>query len=386
VPRARSLSRDSAALAAGDLRDGRVQTVDLTRFFCDATSCFPVIGGALVYKDISHLTTVYATTLEPYLRRALDALPALAPAQAASVQRASTAPSRATARDGARPRCFGAASRDTRRPCRNPRLRLSVVPTPTQARGGRNAPCEVIATHGLVRVCAFGTTARKPAATIALVGDSHASHWRAALAHVARVRRWRGLSMTHSSCPLSLATRRLDPPDRAACARWRRELLAWFRRHPEVRTVFVGALSGGKSVVAEDGRTRFETSVSGYLRAWRALPRSVKRIVVIRDTPKVRPRTGDCVEAAMRARRAAGPACATSRGEAVDRDAAAVAAQRLRSRRVRTVSLLGYFCGRATCPPVIGGALVYKDTSHLTSVFATTLGPYLRRAVAAIGA
>jgi hypothetical protein len=30
---------------------------------------------------------------------------------------------------------------------------------------------------------------------------------------------------------------------------------------------------------------------------------------------------------------------------------------------------------------VIGGALVRKDNTHLTSTFATTLGPYLLRAV-----
>jgi hypothetical protein len=32
-----------------------------------------VIGGALVYKDVSHLTAVYGKTLGPYLLRDLDA-------------------------------------------------------------------------------------------------------------------------------------------------------------------------------------------------------------------------------------------------------------------------------------------------------------------------
>lgn len=34
---------------------------------------------------------------------------------------------------------------------------------------------------------------------------------------------------------------------------------------------------------------------------------------------------------------------------------------------------------------MIGGALVYKDRSHLTVVFMTTVGPYLNRAVHRIG-
>ena len=32
---------------------------------------------------------------------------------------------------------------------------------------------------------------------------------------------------------------------------------------------------------------------------------------------------------------------------------------------------------------MIGGVLVYKDTTHLTGLYARTLGPYLARAVRA---
>jgi hypothetical protein len=39
---------------------------------CAPPLCFPVVGGALVYKDDQHLTDVFATTLGPYLQRALE--------------------------------------------------------------------------------------------------------------------------------------------------------------------------------------------------------------------------------------------------------------------------------------------------------------------------
>jgi hypothetical protein len=45
----------------------RVQVIDLTDYFCDATVCPTVIGGALVFKDISHLTDTFSATLGPYL-------------------------------------------------------------------------------------------------------------------------------------------------------------------------------------------------------------------------------------------------------------------------------------------------------------------------------
>ena len=62
--------------------------------------------------------------------------------------------------------------------------------------------------------------------------------------------------------------------------------------------------------------------MTGYARAWRALPRSVKRIIVIRDTPKSTPDTLNCVRAAMAKHKNAGTTCALSRNEALDRDAA----------------------------------------------------------------
>ena len=70
VPRAAAMIPDTAAEAA-PAAPGRVRLIDLTRTFCDATRCFPVIGGAYVYKDDNHLNTVFSTTLGPALARRL---------------------------------------------------------------------------------------------------------------------------------------------------------------------------------------------------------------------------------------------------------------------------------------------------------------------------
>ena len=154
-------------------------------------------------------------------------------------------------------------------------------------------------------------------------------------------------------------------------------MFAWFKRHPEVHTIFVSALSGGNGVVSGG----LEAEVRGYIGAWRKLPRSVERIVVIRDTPKVRGDTDVCIERSIARKRAAATACAVPRSSALARDAAVVAASRVRSGRVHTADLTRFFCDARTCFPVVGGALVYKDNTHITTVFAETLGPYLRRTV-----
>ena len=45
----------------------RVHLIDLTSHFCDSANCFPVLGGAYVYRDTNHMNLTFAPTLGPYL-------------------------------------------------------------------------------------------------------------------------------------------------------------------------------------------------------------------------------------------------------------------------------------------------------------------------------
>ncbi|HEX2086930.1 MAG TPA: SGNH hydrolase domain-containing protein, partial [Solirubrobacteraceae bacterium] len=220
----------------------------------------------------------------------------------------------------ATPRCYGAASRDHVRPCHNRKLDRMVVPTPAQALRRPNAACEIPRIQ-YPMVCRFGAGAEVARRRIALIGDSHAVHWRAALAPVAREREWHGFSLSRNGCPLSTATPVLDGSLRAQCVRWREAVRAWLAEHAGVDTVFV-------SQHRVRIRGSYADEVAGYLAAWRALPETVKRIVVIRDTPRRPPGVRRCVVAAMRRNRDAGRACAVRRPVALRPDPAAHAARR----------------------------------------------------------
>jgi hypothetical protein len=294
------------------------------------------------------------------------------------VGRDDASPVRRTSAGGLR--CFGAASRDPERRCVNPRLRRLVLPSPRVAPRLPGAPCRLRRT-GRVHVCAFGPDRAGDRGAIALVGDSHAMHWRGAVAHVAHVNGWRGLSVTRGGCPLSRARRNLPEPRRSRCGRWKRSVFRWFGRHPEIHTAFVTGLASGSGVVASHGRAAFETAVAGYVAAWRDLPRSVRRIVVLRDTPKAPAGTLACVERARSRQLPAGEACARLRRRVLARDPLLAAARRSASARVQVIDLTQFFCGRHRCLPVVGGALVHKDSTHVTATFSRTLGPYLQRAV-----
>ncbi len=279
----------------------------------------------------------------------------------------------------AEPPCFGAASRNPRFRCVNQALRYGVTPTPDEALLTANAACTIVSRQ-LPYTCQFGVRNNQPDRTIALIGDSHAAHWRGALEVVAQTRGWRGYSLTRAGCPLSTASPDLDLARRRSCASWRNAVFAWFGRHPAVRTVFVSQLAG-LGVRAPRGRDANEYEVQGFLRAWRRLPKTVKEIVVLRDTPVARDSTPACIERAIQRRRRAGETCALQRSRAIRRDAAAIAALRRGSPRVHLVDLTKLMCSPKLCYPVVGGVLVHKDVTHLTPLFASTLGPFLLRAV-----
>jgi hypothetical protein len=263
------------------------------------------------------------------------------------------------------PRCFGAAARG----CVNPSLRRTVVPGPSKALLMPDAPCRPSRSHYRVIVpCRFGFAERPP--YVALIGDSHAAHWRAAVDVAAKAAGWRAVSITSPGCSFSTEVYPAPPPIPARCRRHSAEALTWLRRHPSVRTV-VTSNAAGRGLSPE-----------GYLAMWRRLPKSVRRIHVIRDVPRVSHATAGCVASVKRRRRRSVRACPVSRASAFPADTSAQAAAR-GGRRVRLLDFSRFFCGARRCYPVVGGAYVYRDFNHMNPIFSSTLGPYLLRAMIA---
>jgi hypothetical protein len=279
------------------------------------------------------------------------------------------------ARAAASARCFGAASRDPEIPCVNRKLNFVAIPTPYNAPLEPAAPCQPIK-HVNPPACAFGPPARKAVSSVALLGDSHAAAWRAALAVVADTWRWHGISITHNNCPYTFAV----TPGKGHCKGWAGSVRRWLKAHPEVKQVVVGANSGS-GVVAAGGHTLRTTKINGYIDAWKAMPQTVRRIFVLRDAPHSRNSTAGCVSKAIARRRNPAVRCARGRTGALQTDEAAVAAGRTDSERVHLIDLSDFMCDTERCYPVVGGALVIKDIGHLTRTFSRTLGPYVGRAI-----
>ncbi len=72
IPRAVALKPDPLAVAADNLRQSRINVIDLTEFYCGVRVCLPVVGGVLIHSDRHHQTELWNRTLAPFMLRDLD--------------------------------------------------------------------------------------------------------------------------------------------------------------------------------------------------------------------------------------------------------------------------------------------------------------------------
>lgn len=289
----------------------------------------------------------------------------------------------AAASAAAKPKCVGAAARDAKNPCSN--ATRSVTPSLAQADLVTSSPCKLTSEQP-EPVCTFGAPASKATKHIALLGDSHALQWRSALDFVAGSQGWRGYSLTAPGCPFSDAVKYLAEGIRAPCEEWYGAVQKWFKRHPEVTTVYTSQFAP-MPLNLPTGNTELEVKTAGFRRAWASLPKTVRRVIAIRDTPMTTEATVTCLREVIAAgKERPGIACKVPRKGTVFEDAAVLTARQLRFKRYTSVDLTSYFCGQAYCYPVIGGVLVQRDTfGHITLAYAESLGPYLLRKLRFLG-
>ena len=266
------------------------------------------------------------------------------------------------------PGCFGAAAHD-------PALRCF-----SQAR--RVFPAFGEEDPEVLCPCEFGVPPAQATRTVALIGDSHTLHWRAALDVVAHAELWHGLLATTGGCFFSAAVGSFNE----GCVPWYEGTRDWVREHPEIDTVFVTS-NADTPVAALDGKTTDEVKIDGFRRAWQALPNTVKHLVVLRDLTKSTPETFDCLFAAVSAgTQRLASLCPLPRAQVQQKDLGVETVRLLRDERYSAIDMTPYVCGHLNCYPVVGGARVNGDQwGHLQATFMRTLGPYLLREVRRLG-
>jgi hypothetical protein len=229
--------------------------------------------------------------------------------------------------------------------------------------------CRGTGSNPSVLTCYWGTG--KPRRVVALVGDSHAEHWRGALHRIAKAKNWQVIEVFSNGCPATSARsvvfeRRSRDGD--LCLNWTAKATAALKAlHPDdiITTAFAQ-----ENVFEPVG-----SGPAGFEQVWQEWL-GFSRVTVLRDIPTTAHRRGpQCL-----AVNAGKPqACSNPRATVLIDDDMMRAARAMR-REVNLVDLSDYFCDGKRCYAVIGGASVYYDYDHMSNQFSASLAaPLLRQ-------
>ncbi len=237
------------------------------------------------------------------------------------------------------------------------------------------------------RGCAFGDV--NATTTIALIGDSHASHWLGALDRAGRERGWRIEPYVMGACPAADLRGLIDGAALRLyrrCERFQQETMrriaagrprAVIVSHSDQYLSDQGGLGGMPGIPVQ-------TWTAALRRAYGRLDRMGIDVIVVRDVPTVPFDVPSCLS-----RRAARLPFATDCTFVPDRTFGTRArrAQDLAARGlgVRFIDMNDLVCGRrpGRCATARDGMVLYSDDDHITHTFSRSLGPIVGARVAA---
>jgi hypothetical protein len=209
--------------------------------------------------------------------------------------------------------------------------------------------------------CVIGD--KSATSTMVILGDSHAWQWGDAFDQVGNDLKMRVVTMTKSGC--SPGKYAIENPqlkrEYSECDSWRQSAINTITTlHPQV--------------VVVAGRIRQETTKEGAASTFAALKATGAKLVYMTDTPHPSVNVPDC----LAAHSDNVSACNQDAKDAVEFPDKRVTEQAVAEQYgASVIDVVPAFCAKDTCPPVIGGRVVYFDDSHLTATYTKALVPFL---------
>jgi len=249
----------------------------------------------------------------------------------------------------------------------------SIVPSPSDASAdlpdAYKHGCQQSLRATRPKLCVYGD----PSGTrsMLLAGDSKIVQWLSPLDTIAKERHIRLLVATKSSCSFTGASVEYT---NTSCDQYNANLKQVILNDPPDIMI----TSNDSSQAHDDGGgLSHGAMVAGLTSLWRELTAQGIRVILLENNPDPGSIDGGipaCVADHMNDL----SACAFSLDDGVarsNREVQETAAERAQIDRVDLVDVL---CSDVTCPPVIGGILVYRQTSHVTDAFARSCTAILR--------
>jgi peptidoglycan/LPS O-acetylase OafA/YrhL len=268
----------------------------------------------------------------------------------------------------ARP-CFGGPAMENLARCPDALTALPLVAvTKADAPWAAKAGCRGTGSEPSAMTCYWGTG--KPSRVVALIGDSHAEHWRSALHRIAKAKNWQVVEMFSGGCPATYArstTFERRSRDGEVCRAWTAKVTSKLRTLRPDDIITTG-------YVQQNGFDPVGSGPDGFTRLWRDWL-GFSRVTVLRDIPTTGNRNGPTCLAINVGKP---QACANPRAKVLIDDDMMRAARTMRG-EVNLVDLSDYFCDASRCYAVVGGASVYYDYDHMSAQFGASLAPALLR-------
>lgn len=207
-------------------------------------------------------------------------------------------------------------------------------------------------------VCEFGDLESKT--SIALIGDSHAAQWFEPLRRIAEQRSWRLQAFTRSGCTmLGVENGGLD-----ACRKWLKNVLAEIQSG-EFSLVVISGFTNREDLVDESP----DGFINNITELHSALTINSQKVIYLADSPGPLLHVPICLSANIQTVQN----CNFERDEAINEQTAEILKGVWSSETSRYVDLTDWFCTSQICPVVIGNIVVYRDISHISSVYALAL-------------
>ena len=226
--------------------------------------------------------------------------------------------------------------------------------------------------------CVYGD--KKSDQRIALLGDSHAIQWFPALEPLAKAQGWALEVDTKSSCSAG-DVKQYEKKNihrvYTECPIWRNALLQRWTDDPSTRPDVVFVASRDLLTVM-DGDQRLGSLASlqaqhaGLERTFTRLQAMGIQVVLMGDVLSPGFDEPDCLAEHLHDPMACSfDAAAAAPKLAADRAAAAAAG-------VPVLDATRVMCPDGTCPPILNGVMVYRDSHHVTATYARTLMPLIQ--------
>lgn len=208
--------------------------------------------------------------------------------------------------------------------------------------------------------------------TVALFGDSHALQYSPTLIKLAERNGWRLLTYMRAACVIAVVNYK------PGCSEWREKALERIEAERPDLVITATATTNRYRVRDEGGdelsrKESLPYLIRGFRETQKRLLDTGAKVVLIRDQARAPFVPHECVADSLRNLRKC--AFKPSRSDEYSFDYLAVK----KMSRVKMIDPMGILCPKDLCPAVIGNAVVYRDSYHLSATFARTLTNWLER-------